>query len=219
MSDLLKNEITGAPVTVFIEGKSYPLVYKMAACIVYKQETARIERSRPQPLVNEKDVVCLRCGAARAEHEGPNLIRLAPDKEVLCWRFDGYNPVQGDSLFFPSSWTRIDLDVDPERWIACLWAGLHQLQPDGLSWKAPMTLAQLSGMIPIGDAARQISLRMVKAVNLASTKAKEPDPNAPPAPAKPAAAPEEKTIPIVAPTSDGSGPAPDAASDSLIPNS
>jgi len=88
-----------------------------------------------------------------------------------------YKQQTGDSLFDGEVWAKIDLQLDPERWLACLWAGLHELQSDK-SWKAPYTLDELGGLVDFGNAA-EVSIAMVKALAAYMPKAKDVPPNAP----------------------------------------
>jgi hypothetical protein len=103
-----------------------------------------------------------------------------------------YKQQTGDSLFNPANWRKIDLAEDPERWLACLWAGLH-CQNAEKKWESPFTLEELGALIDFGNAA-EISIVMAKALAAAMPRKKEPDPNAQPAPA-PSAAPEVVTGP------------------------
>jgi hypothetical protein len=183
--DVLEQAITGEPVMVTLKGKSYPIAFNMAIVALYQSETARIERGRPQR--EDPDPKCL-CGQNKSAHEGPELIRIDEAKHVLCWHFRLDDPLRGDSLFLRQDWQKIDLELDPERWIACLWAALHQLQPDGETWKAPMTKAQLAGMIPPNNEARLISNKVAEAFAQCFPRAKpakEAAPNAA-APGEPA---------------------------------
>lgn len=74
-----------------------------------------------------------------------------------------YQQQTSESLFDREAWKRIDLKQYPERWLACLWAGLHELQPDGKTWKAPYTVDQLGALVDFANAAA-ISEQMVKAL-------------------------------------------------------
>lgn len=220
MTDLFQQEITGPPVLVVIAGKEYPLRYDMAAAIIYKAETARIERSRPQ--APDPDPKCLRCDETKSSHEGPDLIRLDADKHLLCWGFRKREAIEGDSLANRFSWARIDLDLDPERWLACLWAGLHQLQPDGKTetWKAPMTLGALGAMLPVGAGLRELSMKMAEALIQHQPRVKEPDRKNADAPAaETTPAPLAETASAEATTSTGSGPEPVADLASAVSSS
>jgi hypothetical protein len=214
MNDLLQQEIS-PPVTVLLGGNSYVLTYGMAAVIVYKAETARIERSRPQPV--ETDPLCL-CGERESKHTGPSSTILNEQGEIVCWGFRLYDAVQGDSLLTSTSWKRIDLDLDPERWLACLWASLHRLSDDGKNWVAPMSLASLGSMIPVGAGARELSLKMLKALKYSSdqTRKKTPDPNAVAAAGETPEAANQSGLSLTPP---GSTPVPAAASASAATSS
>jgi hypothetical protein len=80
-----------------------------------------------------------------------------------------YKQLTGDSLFVPANFTKIELTSDPDRWMKCLWAGLHELQPDGKSWKAPFTLEELGALVDFSNAA-EISVQMVKALTQSMPK-------------------------------------------------
>jgi hypothetical protein len=80
-----------------------------------------------------------------------------------------YKQQTGDSLFDAKAWPKIDLQADPERWLACLWAGLHEPQSDR-SWKSPFTIEELGALVDFGNAA-EISVAMVKALTAFMPKA------------------------------------------------
>jgi hypothetical protein len=82
-----------------------------------------------------------------------------------------YKRQTGDSLFAKTSWSKVDLEEDPERWLACLWAGMHQEQPDH-TWKAPFTLEELGGLVDFSNS-NAITLAMVKAMISYLPKKKE----------------------------------------------
>lgn len=200
-----------SPVPVTIAGRECKLAYPMHAAIVYRAETARIERSRPQP--EDPDPKCV-CGAAKSLHVGPGLIRVTAGDapELLCPRFRKEDPLFGESLFTYESWLRIDLNSDPERWTACLWAGLYELQPDKETWRVPFTLAELQASLGISAETRAIDAKMREAMIAWWPKPKKetPDPNAQPAPGA-SPVPESPTTVAIA-TSSGSTPAPADAS-------
>lgn len=124
-----------------------------------------------------------------------------------------YKQKTGDSLFDAKCWPLIDLKSDPERWLACLWAGLHEQQTDK-SWKSPFTIDELGGLVGF-DNAGEISRAMVQALTQYMPKVKDaPDPkDAAPGELAPAA----REIPIS--TSPSSSPAPNADSVLIAPNS
>lgn len=82
-----------------------------------------------------------------------------------------YKQRSGDSLFDPAAWPKIDLATDPERWLACLWAGLHEQQPDS-SWKVPYTIEQLGALVDFCNAG-EISRAMVRAMMLFLPRSKD----------------------------------------------
>lgn len=186
----------------------------MHAVIVYRQETARIERSRPQS--DDPDPKCT-CGARFSQHVGPGLIRLSDSTtapEILCVRFRKEDRTAGDSLYDWRAWLDIDLSVDPERWLACLWAGLQERQADGKTWKAPFTFDELQEVIGLSaDVRGVIDVKMREAMTAWFPKAKPKD-----------ASPNDQAAPDVSPapettraseTSVGSTPGHAVVSDSI----
>jgi hypothetical protein len=94
-----------------------------------------------------------------------------------------YKQKTGDSLFDPKNWPKIDLQTDPERWMACLWAGLHRQQTDK-SWKSPFSLDELGGLINFDFAeTTAITVQIGKALAAYMPKPKPVEPDAPNAPA------------------------------------
>jgi hypothetical protein len=220
MQDALSGVIA-APVPVTIAGRECKLSYPMHAAIVYRRETARIERSRPQP--EDPDPRCV-CGARKSNHKGPGLIRVEDDN-LLCPRFRYEDPLLGDSLFNIESWMKINLAFDPERWTACLWAGMHELQPDGKTWKAPFTFEELEASIGICAETRAIGEKMDEAMRAWFPKEKARDPNAQaapdasPAPTADVEVQKEVEVQKTITTSNGSTPAPVDASELIATSS
>lgn len=60
-----------------------------------------------------------------------------------------YKRATGDNLFDGTCWSKIAPLEDPERFVACLWAGLHQSADD--VWSAPFTVAQLGRLIDFSN--------------------------------------------------------------------
>jgi hypothetical protein len=207
----MENALAPAPVEVMIAGKVYRLSYPMRAAILYQRETARIERGRPR--LPDPDPRCL-CGARKSQHSGPSLIRVSPKDELLCAGFRAEDPTKGDSLFAFESWMKIDLNSDPERWLACLWCGMHERQTDG-TVKSPLTLAELEDAIGLSGTVREINDRMLEAMQAWMPKK---SPNAT-APGEPAPADAAKTEMVNLPTSSASAPGPDVATDSVLVSS
>jgi len=53
-----------------------------------------------------------------------------------------YKQATGKSMFDPQESASLSLRTDPDRWLALLWAGLHQEVSAG-NWTAPVTLQDL----------------------------------------------------------------------------
>lgn len=56
-----------------------------------------------------------------------------------------YRQLSGDNLFDGECWKKIAPLEDPERFIACLWAGLHRFE-DG-KWMVPFSREQLEMLV------------------------------------------------------------------------
>jgi hypothetical protein len=106
----------------------------------------------------------------------PVTVTICGTPRRLEYRFAAiiaYQEKTGDSLFDRSAYGRIDLAKDPKRWLACLWAGLHEPQPDK-SWKAPFTFEELTGLVDLSpENAAEISIAMVRALRSYFPKAKD----------------------------------------------
>jgi hypothetical protein len=132
----------------------------------------------------------------------PVTVMLCGKERRLQYRFAAviaYQEQTGDSLFDFEKVKKIDAQIDPKRWLACLWAGLHEELPDPVRqgktiWAPPFTVAELSGLIEF-DAQQvgEISRAMVTALAAHMPRAK-PDPKAA-APGEPAPAPSVPTSP------------------------
>jgi len=124
-----------------------------------------------------------------------------------------FKRLTGLSLFARESWDKLDFESDYDAWMACLWAGLHELGADG-SWSAPYSKAQLELLINLGNAA-DIHNAMFRALTAWMPKKKETkqvDGDAAPA--------EKKTETIaITTTPPGSGSAPNADSVLVASNS
>jgi hypothetical protein len=150
---------------------------------------------------------------------GPAEVRIRGVMYLLAYPMHNvivYKHQTGDSLFAAANWLKVDLEEDPERWLACLWAGLHQEQSDH-SWKAPVTLAELGGLVDFSNAS-QITRAMVQALTSYFPKRKDsasPNATAPAEESRPAQSEPTAT----APTSSSSTPVPNADSVLAGPNS
>jgi hypothetical protein len=156
------------------------------------------------------------------EIAGPSVkVRLRGGEYPLAYQMHAvilYKQKTGDSLFLGGSFKKIDLGADPERWLACLWAGLHSQNLKG-DWHAPFSLPQLEGMIDFSNAG-EISIAMARALvqSMPKPRKDDADPNA----AAPGEPEQEARQPgtALSMTLPGSTPVPAAASlDSAAPSS
>jgi len=130
-----------------------------------------------------------------------------------------YKQATGKSLFSLEESKHISLIEDPERWLACLWAGLHQEDAQG-KWVTPISLQELkrlriaqSGLVTI-DASMWAAFRG----DMPKPREDETSPNAE------AAIATENPEPAIAAialslTPPGCTPVPDGASDSAASSS
>jgi hypothetical protein len=120
----------------------------------------------------------------------------------------------GKSLFDAQTWPQIDLEENGDLWLACLWAGLHEKQPDK-TWKAPYTTEELDEGLEFSSA-RIIARAMVKALTRYMPKAQNANPNAQAPAAGSLPAQSEVKLPS---TSPGSGAVQNADSVLVATNS
>lgn len=81
-----------------------------------------------------------------------------------------YKKLTGESLFQFDNWNKIDFEENYECWIACLWAGLHELGPDG--WSAPYTRQELEPLVGFENGAI-LHTKMVEALTAWMPKPKK----------------------------------------------
>jgi hypothetical protein len=83
----------------------------------------------------------------------PVLVTLGGKEYPLAYTLHAiilYKRETGDNLFRMSTWDKIDPLDDPERFLAALWAGLHQEQDDH-SWKSPCTREELGKLVDFNN--------------------------------------------------------------------
>jgi hypothetical protein len=192
MNPALESALAGEPVTVTLEGKEYPLAYPMRAVILYKQETAKLDRARAEASGRAK---LTRDEKRELQQRRTAILKTAPPKKSDDWTADDVEKMvsilsdstaitclldedagTGDSLYEVRNWRKIGSD-DFERLLLALWVGLHQSS----NTAAPLTLDAL-GMMNLCDT--QLDA-LVEAINkalsrsLIAPRSEEPDPNAP----------------------------------------
>lgn len=69
---------------------------------------------------------------------------------------------KGDNLFQTNTWNKIGPDDDPERFLACLWVGLHQEQPDH-TWLPELSKEEICSLADFSNAP-DIVLAITKAL-------------------------------------------------------
>jgi hypothetical protein len=86
-----------------------------------------------------------------------------------------YKQKTGDNLFLPKTWPMIAPAQDPERFLACLWAGLQRHHPE-------MTIEKLEDLIDFSNSAEVVEA-IARALTAHFPKRQEDsDPNASAAP-------------------------------------
>jgi len=143
MEKLLENAIIGEPIMVTLGEVQYEISFPIQAVILYKAETAKIDKKRSQgrPKLTADQRKALRSerldilrklepfrpkkdkewneddfAQFQALSEEANRIKVALDEDSC----------QGDSLYDLSNWDKIGPVVDPERLLLALWVGLHK---------------------------------------------------------------------------------------------
>jgi hypothetical protein len=104
----------------------------------------------------------------------PVTVRIRGTERPLAYPMHAvilYKQLTGDSLFARENYDKIDVREDPERWLKCLWAGLHQFAEG--KWMAPVTIEELGALVDFSNAG-EISVQMAKAITQAMPKA-DPD--------------------------------------------
>lgn len=149
MNDFLQEALAGAPVTVTLGRETYPLAYPIEGVILYKSETARLDRERKQgrPALPREEKRALRDDRRSLLAEADSL-RPAPGEK---WNDDNFarfdelftealgikarldeEEAAGDSLYEKSNWWKISPEGDPERMRLALWVGLHRFVPGNI---------------------------------------------------------------------------------------
>lgn len=211
MNDMLQEAIAGEPVMVTL-GRAlgrvtYPLAYPIQGVILYKRETALLDRERakdrPRLTLMEKRTLRDRrqklMQDAEALRPGRN-VDWQPDKflefdelmdeaTILKIALDE-DAGTGDSLYDMYNWRKISPDGDPERLVLALWVGLHRFVPTGLAnteeeYRPRLSRQQLGELIHLGNGG-DLTLAISNALSahlIAASEVKEievPDPNQPP---------------------------------------
>src|SRR5882724_11421640 len=62
-----------------------------------------------------------------------------------------YKEKTGDNLFQLENWKKINPAEDPERFLYCLWAGLHAYDPDQGKLVPALTVDQISAKVDFAN--------------------------------------------------------------------
>lgn len=194
MNEVLQEAIVGEPVTVKLGArgreKDYPLAFPVQAVILYKNETARLDRQRREE--RSKQGVA-RLTATEIRELGKRRQQLLKEAQALRpakgrqWPGENYAQFEalideatllkvaidedagtGDSLYDLYNWRKISPDGDPERMLLALWIGLHEFvqEKDGdrQIYRQRLTREQIGAWIHPGNAA-DLTLAISKALS------------------------------------------------------
>lgn len=203
MNDILRDALVGE-VTVTLAGRVYPLAFPMQGVILYKRETARLDRERKlangsKPLTREAkqdlrerrrsliaEADALRPDATKEEKWDDG--KFALFQELLAEAMTAKaaldeDAAAGDSLYDKSNWWKISPDGDPERLLLALWVGLHTFKGAPgtqaastavLTYVESFTRAQLGSLIDLRNG-EELTEAIAKALRAHMIAPPEPD--------------------------------------------
>jgi hypothetical protein len=207
LNSVLQEAIAGEPVLVKLGGQEYPLAFPIQAVILYKKETARLDRERAEERRKQ--------GVAKLTREeirdlGKRRRQLLKEADALRpgkdqkWDDENYEQCEtllaeatllkcaidedagtGDSLYDLYNWRKISPEADPERMLLALWVGLHEFNSElpGVSYQPQLSRDEIGWRIHPGNAI-DLTLAISKALAahiIAPPEVEEeeaPDPNA-----------------------------------------
>jgi hypothetical protein len=173
MDPILQEALAGAPVEVTLGGKTYPLAFPIQAVILYKSETARLDRernrasgvpaltreakremrARRRTLAEEAEALRPAAGAKWDDEKFVHFDELFAEGIEIKATIDA-DAAAGDSLYDKSNWWKISPEGDPERMMLALWVGLHEfVKTDKAKPKftARLDREELGGLINLGN--------------------------------------------------------------------
>jgi hypothetical protein len=202
VNPLLEEAIAGEPVTVKLGGHEYRLSFPVAAVILYKKETAIIDRQRAKlregaPLTRA-EVREYRARWQKLIAEAHALAPTTVDGKVQPWNEQNLEQWQllqeeanllrtavdenlgtGDSLYDRYTWRKISPDGDPERLVLALWVGLHTFEIDVPRRYIPqISREELGALVNLGNGA-DLAFKIVKAIGADILAAREPEEDTP----------------------------------------
>jgi hypothetical protein len=215
INDPLIEALAGEPVTVTLGGIDYPLRYPMQAVILYKKETAALDRERKRALIypslnrEQKSELRERRRQLLEEADGLRPTKGEPWDEANWAKFDellgdavaaktalDQDAGAGDSLYDKGNWWKISPEGDPERLLLALWVGLHKFvgaesdraaMPAVRKYVESLTLPQLGELVDLGNG-EDLTVAISKALRAHLIAAPEPGDKSPnvPTPGAPA---------------------------------
>jgi hypothetical protein len=91
----------------------------------------------------------------------PATVNLGGEEYPLAYPMHAvilYKQLTGDNLFEGGEcWQRIAPLVDPERFIACLFAGLHTYDSTNDEWKYPLTRKNIQSLVDFGNVNKTVA--------------------------------------------------------------
>jgi hypothetical protein len=229
MNPVLQEAIAGEPVMVKLgargQEKEYPLAFPIQAVILYKNETARLDRQRTeerrkqgvakltgaevrdlrqrrQQLLKEAEALRPHKGQAWEGESYPQFDSLMDEATLLKIAIDE-DAGTGDSLYDLYNWRKISPDGDPERMLLALWIGLHEFahEVDRQIYRPRLSQEEIGRHIHPGNAS-ELTLAISKALSAHLIAAPEVPPDIEDVAEEPVPnvrAPEEVTLPAEAP--------------------
>jgi hypothetical protein len=173
MNSLLQEAIAGESVTVTLGHDTYPLAYPIQAVILYKRETALLdrERAKDRPRLTHEEKRSLRSRRQKLMVDA-DLQRPAKGQDWQPEKFLEFDLLMdeasalkialdedagtGDSLYDMYNWRKISPDGDPERLLLALWIGLHHFVVTGLAnteeqYRPTLSRQQLGNLVDLGN--------------------------------------------------------------------
>lgn len=189
MNQSLAEAIAGEPITVKLgkgsKREEYPLAFPIQAVILYKRETARIdrERAKDRPRLSLEERHALRDRRRDLLLEADKLRVPQNEKwESKFLKFDALmdeastlkvildeDAGQGDSLYDMYNWRKISIQEDPERVLLALWVGLHIFEgkctsgPAERAYMPRMSMVELAELVDLSNG-QELTLAISKAL-------------------------------------------------------
>jgi hypothetical protein len=106
---------------------------------------------------------------------GPVMVKLGEKEYPLAYPMHAvllYKQLTGDNLFQGNCWQKIAPMDDPERFMACLFAGLHVYDRQTDTWHAQLSREELGVLIDFGNV-HDLCIAITRALTRFFPKAKK----------------------------------------------